>query len=205
MAHQYFEDNRELEHDQKIICFILRGKNYNFITDNGVFSKNTIDFGSYTLIESIDFADLPDGNLLDLGCGYGPMGISLANENPERTVDMSDVNERALDLAKENAKLNNVENVNIFQSDIYENITDKYAAIYTNPPIRAGKIVVSTMISDAKKYLNKSGQLWVVIQKKQGAPSAKKLMDETFGNVEIVKKNKGYYILKSVMNDEETN
>lgn len=197
MANQYFENSADLEHELKDFNFTLRNNNFAFTSDSGVFSRQTVDFGSRVLIEEIDFEEIPDGNILDVGCGYGPIGLSLAKEQSERKVDMTDVNLRAMDLAKKNAKANNVNNTNIFESNIYEKVTEKYALIVSNPPIRAGKDVVSGIISDAKDHLVKDGELWIVIQKKQGAPSAKKLMESTYNNVEVVTRSKGYYILRS--------
>ena len=110
---------------------------------------------------------------------------------------MVDVNLRALDLAKKNASNNQVTNVEIYESDTYKSVTGKYALIVSNPPVRAGKEVVTSILADSKDYLEPNGELWIVLQKKQGAPSAKKLMDQTFGNVEVVTRDKGYYILKS--------
>lgn len=197
MANQYFENSSDLEHELKNFDFTLRGHNLKFTSDSGVFSRQTIDFGSRVLIEAIDFSNIPNGDILDVGCGYGPIGLSLAKDQTTREVTMTDVNLRALDLAKKNAKTNQIDNVDIFESNIYESISDKYALVVSNPPIRAGKEVVSGIIADASKHLLPSGEVWIVIQKKQGAPSAKKLMKETYGNVEVVTREKGYYILKS--------
>ncbi len=110
---------------------------------------------------------------------------------------MVDVNERALELAKENAANNNVENIRIFQSNVYEKVDGQYAAILSNPPIRAGKHIVHEILGKAFDHLVPGGELWIVIQKKQGAPSALKKLEETFAEVEIVEKKKGYYIIKS--------
>jgi len=197
MANQYFENTPDLEHELKKFDFTLRKHNLNFISDSGVFSRQTIDFGSRVLIEAIDFANIPAGNILDVGCGYGPIGLALAKEQTTRQTTMVDVNLRALDLAKQNAKDNNIENVNIFESDVYKNVEGKYALIVSNPPVRAGKNVVTAILAESKDYLEPNGELWIVLQKKQGAPSAKKLMDKTFDNVEVVTRDKGYYILKS--------
>lgn len=198
MAEQYFTHNPTTEHAIKKFDFELRNQEFHFSTDNSVFSKQRVDFGTTVLINSIDYSDLVSGPILDLGCGYGPIGLVLAKQMPKRTVDMVDVNERALELAKRNAQANQISNVNIFSSDVYQNITNNYAAIYTNPPIRAGKKVVNSILAGAYEYLLPNGQLWVVVQKKQGESSCKKLMNQTFGNVEIVERSKGYYILKSV-------
>jgi len=197
MANQYFENTPDLEHELKKFDFTLRNHNLNFISDTGVFSRQTIDYGSRVLIEAIDFQNIPEGNILDVGCGYGPIGMALAKDQQSRKVTMVDVNLRALDLAKQNAKDNNISNVDIFESDVYKNVEEKYALVVSNPPVRAGKEVVTAILEESKKYLLSNGELWIVLQKKQGAPSAKKLMDKTFGNVEVVTRDKGYYILKS--------
>lgn len=197
MANQYFENSEDLEHELKTFDFTLKGHNLKFTSDTGVFSRQTIDYGSRVLIEAVDFSNVPQGNILDVGCGYGPIGLSLAKDQAKRKVDMTDVNLRALDLAKKNAEVNKLTNVNIFESDRYENVTDKYALVVSNPPIRAGKTVVSGIIASAKDHLLDHGEVWIVIQKKQGEPSARKLMKETYGNVEVVTRDKGYYILKS--------
>ena len=192
----YFSVQPDSPHDEQTWSFALRGINMRFITDNGVFSKRTVDYGSRVLINAINNEMFPAGPLLDMGCGYGPIGLSLA-ATTDRQVTMVDVNERALDLAKRNAKLNHINNVNIFASDVYSNIDSKFAGIITNPPIRAGKKVVDQILMQAKDYLLPGGRILAVIQKKQGAPSAKKLLATTFGNVEIIKRDKGYYVLSS--------
>ena len=164
-----------------------------FLTDSGVFSKKMIDYGSQVLLNTVDFEK--GKTLLDLGCGYGPLGISLAKVQGVQAT-MVDINNRAIDLAQKNAEKNGV-TANIFQSNIYEKVTGTFDYIISNPPIRAGKQVVHTIIADSINYLNDGGSLTIVIQKKQGAPSAKAKMEEIFGNVDILKRDKGYYILRS--------
>lgn len=196
---QYFTAQPTVQHQERTFSFNLRGHLLQLTTDNGVFSKQTVDFGTRTLISAIDFTKLPAGNLLDLGCGYGPIGLTLAKEQPQRQIMMADVNERALELARNNAAENRITNVQIQISDIYQKLQQQtYAAIYTNPPIRAGKAVVNAMITQAKNHLILEGQLWLVVQKKQGAPTYKKIMQQTFENVQVIKRDKGYYVLKSV-------
>lgn len=198
MAEQYFTENPTVDHDEHQVNYHLNGINLNLTTDAGVFSKNRVDYGSGVLIEQMLDQDLPGGNILDVGCGYGPIGLFAAKKWPDRQVDMVDVNERAMDLARRNAAANGAGNANIFASDRYQAVTGQYAMIVTNPPIRAGKAIWSSILSEAKEHLLDRGILLVVIQKKQGAPSAKKLMVASFGNCEILTRDKGYYILKSV-------
>ncbi|MEJ1300557.1 class I SAM-dependent methyltransferase [Latilactobacillus sakei] len=198
MTDYYYSKNPEVEHAEKNWTFELRGFNFKFTTDNGVFSKNTVDYGSRALLDAVDLSETPAGPILDMGCGYGPIGMTLAKLAPERQIDMVDVNERALGLAQKNCDLNQIQNVAIFESAEYQNVTAQYGAILTNPPIRAGKTVVQNILKGAYDHLLPDGELDVVIQKKQGAPSAKQLMADTFGNVQIIHKDKGYYILQSI-------
>lgn len=198
MAEQYFTENPTVDHDEHQVNYHLGGINLNLTTDAGVFSKNRVDYGSGVLIEQMLDQDLPGGNILDVGCGYGPIGLFAAKKWPDRQVDMVDVNERAMDLARRNAAANGAGNVNIFASDRYQEVPGQYAMIVTNPPIRAGKAIWSSILAEAKEHLLDGGILLVVIQKKQGAPSAKKLMAASLGNCEILTRDKGYYILKSV-------
>lgn len=176
----------------------LKGNSFRFKTDNGVFSKKEVDFGSRLLIDTFELAKA-DGLILDVGCGYGPIGLSIARAYPDAMVHMVDVNERAIMLAKENASENKVDNVNIYESDRLNGVEEKgFHAILTNPPIRAGKKIVHDIFEQSFQHLAEGGELWVVIQKKQGAPSAMEKMEELFGDAEVVKKSKGYFILKSV-------
>ncbi|MGL4372804.1 MAG: class I SAM-dependent methyltransferase [Turicibacter sp.] len=193
----YYTNNVNARSDEKCFDYVLKGHKIRFTTDVGVFSKSEVDFGSRLLIENFVEPEL-DGNILDVGCGYGPMGLSLAKSYKNRIVHMVDVNNRALELAKKNGMNNGIGNVKIYESSCYEQVQDKFAAIVSNPPIRAGKKIVHTILEDAKKHLVENGELWIVIQKKQGAPSAQEKMEQVFGNCEMVKRDKGYYILKSI-------
>ncbi|NKE07705.1 MULTISPECIES: class I SAM-dependent methyltransferase [Mesobacillus] len=176
----------------------LKGNSFRFKTDSGVFSKKEVDFGSRLLIDTFELTRA-DGLILDVGCGYGPIGLSIARAYPEAMVHMVDVNERAIMLAKENASENKVDNVKIYESDRLNGVEEEgFNAILTNPPIRAGKKIVHDIFEQSFQRLAEGGELWVVIQKKQGAPSAMEKMKELFGDVEVEAKSKGYFILKSV-------
>lgn len=198
MTNHYYSSQPEAESKRKSWTFTLRGNSFHFQSDRGVFSKNEVDFGSRLLIETFTLPD-QKGDLLDVGCGYGPIGISLAKEFKDLTVDMIDVNERAVELAKVNAEANGVKNVRIIASNLFENVdpSKKYAAVLTNPPIRAGKKVVHEIFEKSFESLLPGGELWVVIQKKQGAPSAIAKLDEMFKEVVTVKKDKGYFIIRA--------
>jgi 16S rRNA (guanine1207-N2)-methyltransferase len=200
MTNHYYTEQPDTAHDLEQWSFELKGKKFQFVTDSGVFSRETVDYGSRVLIDAFTWTELPEGKILDVGCGYGPIGLALAYAS-QLPVEMVDINQRAVGLAEGNAKRNHIENVEVHQSNIYEEVKDTYAAIVSNPPIRAGKKVVHEILTGAYPRLKKGGTLTIVIQKKQGAPSAQKKMEETFGNVEIVTKDKGYYILKSIKED----
>lgn len=199
MTNYYFTKNPDVIHDEKEWTFELLNNEFKFTTDNGVFSKKTVDFGSRVLLNAFAQQEIIAGNILDVGCGYGPIGLAIAKDQPERQIDMTDVNELALELAKKNAEINKISNVTIFESAAYDNVTKTdYATIVTNPPIRAGKDVVHDILGGAFNHLKVGGQLFAVLQKKQGAGSAQKKMTDVFGNCEIILKDKGYYILMSV-------
>jgi len=197
-------NNNDLESEPKEIKAVLCGRNFSFVTDNGVFSKKGIDYGSKALIkameETFNNESMNGKRILDVGCGYGPIGIVLGTLYTKLRIDMVDINDRAIELAKINIKLNSISDVSIFKSNLYENVTDKYSIIISNPPIRAGKHIVHAIIENAQEQLNDLGELWIVIQKKQGAPSAKEKIMKIFGNAEVVKRDKGYFIIRGIKN-----
>ncbi|PLR96358.1 class I SAM-dependent methyltransferase [Bacillus sp. T33-2] len=197
MSEHYYSRSPETASDPVYWDFTLRGNKFRFKTDSGVFSKKEVDFGSRLLIDTFE---LPEnhGRILDVGCGYGPIGLSIAKAYPDTFVHMVDVNERALSLAKENAQLNNIQNVHVYESDRLTGVSEKeFMAIVTNPPIRAGKKVVHEIFEQSSHHLLPGGELWVVIQKKQGAPSAIDKLNGLFGQVDVVEKKKGYFIIKA--------
>ncbi|PJZ02249.1 class I SAM-dependent methyltransferase [Bacillus vallismortis] len=198
MSEHYYSDKPSVKSNKQTWSFRLRDKDFMFTSDSGVFSKKEVDFGSRLLIDSFEEPEV-EGGILDVGCGYGPIGLSLANAFKDRTIHMIDVNERAVELSNENAEQNGITNVKIYQSDLFSNVdsAETFASILTNPPIRAGKKVVHAIFEKSAEHLKTSGELWIVIQKKQGAPSAIEKLEELFGEVSVVQKKKGYYIIKA--------
>ena len=190
---QYF-DNEKLPSKMVKTNAVILGKKFTFFTDNGVFSKDGLDFGSRLLLETIPLEEV-GGKVLDMGCGYGVFGITL-NKVLSCSVDMVDVNLRALHLSEINAKENHCSNVRIFESFTYSNVDSKYTTIVTNPPIRAGKKVVYDIVMNAKDHLEVDGKLFVVIRKEQGAKSLIKDLQENGYNVDILEKKGGFFILK---------
>ncbi|MBM7634678.1 class I SAM-dependent methyltransferase [Geomicrobium sediminis] len=197
MSSHYYDKKPTVSSERQTVGVTIKEKEYSFYTDRGVFSKGGVDFGSAFLANAYQ-APAVDGPVLDVGCGYGPLGISIAGDTG-RQVWMTDVNERAVELATENAVRNHVEKqVTIVRGSGYEAIPDEklFASIVTNPPIRAGKEVVHHFFEEAHKRLVDSGELWVVIQKKQGAPSTKKKLEELFKEVVEEGKSKGYSLYR---------
>lgn len=190
---QYFTNNDNIKSERRIIKYNYDSISLSFISDNGVFSKDKIDFGSRLLVDTyLKYnKDKNISNFLDVGCGYGFISILLAHKLNISGVGV-DVNLRALKLARENAKLNNV-SVSFKESNIYENVEGKFDLIITNPPIRAGKQVVLEILLDARYYLSDKGELWFVIRRDGGALSIKKEI-ENYYDVEIKEKSKGFYI-----------
>ncbi len=189
---QYFINNNNLKSEIRVIKYSYGSNCYEFLSDNGVFSKNKIDFGSITLLETYLKNKKNIQNFLDVGCGYGFLSIVLSKELKINNGVGVDVNLRALNLAEQNSKLNKV-SVSFKESNIYENISGVFDLIITNPPIRAGKKVVLDILIKAQEYLNLDGELWVVIRKDQGAKSIIKVLYEIY-QLEIKEKNKGFYV-----------
>jgi 16S rRNA (guanine1207-N2)-methyltransferase len=193
LADHYFSNKPSADHNVRMIRQKLRGFDLQFWTDAGVFSKGGIDFGSSLMIETMD---IPDGaKVLDMGCGYGPIGIAASKLAPQGSVLMVDINERAVELARKNLLVNGIQNAEVRVSDLFSEVYESdFDRILTNPPIRAGKSVVHAIFSGAAQRLSENGQLWVVIQKKQGAPSARKKLEGLFEEVEDRAKDAGYRI-----------
>lgn len=189
MSHYFTND--EVRSKEREIIVNIKENNLKFSVDNGVFSKKRLDFGTRTLLESINLEEIK-GDVLDFGCGYGPIGIYI-KKNCQCNVDMIDINERALNLAKKNAKQNEVD-VNIYKSDIYSNVKKNYDFIITNPPIRVGKKILYRILYDSLKHLKKEGKLIFVINKDQGAKSVFENLNE-IAQTKIINKNKGFYII----------
>ncbi len=199
----YYTKNPNAESHPEYISADLLGHALSFYTDAGVFSKKSVDFGTKVLVESF-VPTSSSGSILDMGCGYGPVGISLGKHFPSVSMTMVDINERAIQLALKNARLNDVSNAKIHPSDLFRNVEGRFDDIVTNPPVRAGKQVVHQIFEDASRYLNNGGHLWVVIQKKQGAPSALEKLKTIYNKVETVTKEKGYYIFRARIIDGES-
>ena len=192
---QYF-DNVDLKSELKKIDIKIFDMVLPFYSDNGVFCKDKLDFGTRLLIENIPWNEVGD-NILDVGCGYGPIGI-IASKITGGKITMCDVNRRALHLAQMNAKENKVD-VSIIESNCYENIEGTFDTIITNPPIRAGKKIVYEILFSASQYLNNNGNLFLVIHKDQGAKSLVKDLEKEY-KVDVLEKNKGYFVIKCKIN-----
>ena len=195
MSHYYVNDNN-LKSEKHIVTYTYKGNVLKYNADNGVFSKDRVDFGTNVLLNALP--DIEDGKgVLDVGCGYGVIGIAVAKSNPKIKVEMVDVNERAINLTKENINLNKANNAKAYISNLYDNVSGTFDYIISNPPIRAGKEIVHGVARNGYEHLNKGGKIYLVIQRKQGAPSLEKCLNEVFGNATVVDKKNGYFILMS--------
>ena len=190
MSH-YFINDKNLVSEIKPFNISINGNNFTFNTDNGVFSKGELDFGTNLLIKNVLKLGIA-GDILDLGCGYGAIGIILAKLT-DSVVTMSDVNKRAIHLTKMNAKKNNV-SVNVIESDGYQNINDEFNYVISNPPIRVGKKKLYELLINSKDYLKKNGELIIVVRKEQGALSLIKDMNNYY-KVDVLDKDKGFLII----------
>ena len=199
-THYYSKEQGNLESKQEQYTFNFKDNTFKFTTDNGVFSKDYIDYGSFAMLKEFKPNDI-NLPILDMGAGYGPIGI-VVNRLYNREVWMCEINERAYNLILKNAKDNKSENIKAFHSDLYEKVPadQLFSSVITNPPIRAGKKVVFDIYDGAYTHLSIGGELWVVIQKKQGAPSSMTHLEEVFGNCTMIDRAKGFHILKSTKN-----
>ncbi len=195
MAH-YFTNDDNLKSEIKKVDTIIKGINYYFYTDNGVFSKGELDFGTELLLKTFEYNYPQEKTLLDIGCGCGPIGIYTSKLG--FAVDMSDVNKRAIHLSKMSLKEQGLI-ANVFESDAYQNINSKYDYIVSNPPIRVGKEKLYEIIMGAKDYLTDNGELWIVVRKQQGAESLTRDMKKVYKSVEVITKKKGFYIIKALI------
>lgn len=191
----YFTNDSNIKSDKKKININYNDKKISIYTDNGVFSKEHFDYGSKLLISNFQ-KEPKKGKVLDLGCGYGIIGI-LLSYNKELEIDMVDINIRAVNLTKENLQLNKITNCNCFESNIYSEVKNKYDYIITNPPIRAGKEVIRKFLFGAEEHLTLNGECWFVMRKDHGVKSMIKELEEKY-NVDIMDKDKGFYIVKIV-------
>ena len=195
MSHYYTTDNN-LSSNIKEVEYTFRGNKLKYLVDNGVFSKDRVDFGTNVLLQNLPIFK-ENSKVLDVGCGYGAIGLPIAKSNKTLLVEMIDVNLRAVELVKENIRINKTFNATVYESNLYENVKGEFDYIISNPPIRAGKKIVFGVVDEGFNHLVDGGEIYVVIQKKQGAPSLKKEMELVYGNAEIIAKESGYFIIKS--------
>ena len=195
MSH-YYTNDETLNHNIQTIEIKVKQTTLKLETDRGVFSKTGLDYGTRVLLENVELSSEPL-KVVDMGCGYGPIGLYIAKTYPNAIVYMTDINLRAIDLAIKNSRMNQLKNVAINQGFLFEHILEEVDIVLTNPPIRAGKQTIFTLYEQAFQKLKTGGLLYVVIQKKQGAPSTLAKLESLFGEVTILDKNKGYWILSA--------
>lgn len=188
----YYTQDPASAHDVRTFSFAFEGRTLSFTTDAGVFSKGHVDPGTLLLARSLP-ADLA-GRALDLGCGWGALSVLTLCRFPQLELVMSDINRRALDLAQQNVQANGMR-AQAVHSDGLQAVEGMFDAVLTNPPIRAGKQVIYAMFADSRARLNPGGRLILVIRKQQGAPSAQKYLSTLFGQVELLARDAGYWIL----------
>ncbi|SDN92357.1 class I SAM-dependent methyltransferase [Alkalicoccus daliensis] len=194
MSDHYYSKKPSSASRRETIHEEVRGIKLAYIVDTGVFSKRGLDFGSRLLLENFTEPEAP-GIILDVGCGWGPLGLTIASLYPERMVHLVDVNERSIELTAENAKHNKIKNTEVYEQDLLDGQKpESLAAVVTNPPIRAGKATVFRLYEQAYEALKSGGELTVVIQKKQGAPSTLQKLEDLGFEVETKAKKKGYFI-----------
>ena len=203
MSH-YFSEKPNVKSNKKNINYSIKEKNFNFITDNGVFSKTKVDFGTDIMLKVIlENTKIKENfDILDIGCGYGVVSTVIKTFYPLVNITLSDVNERALKLSKENLENHFITEYDIVKSSAFDNLYKKFDIIISNPPIRAGKNIIFSIYEGAFDHLKKNGEFYCVIQTKHGAKSTKKKLEEIFSNCETLSINSGYRIFKSIKETE---
>lgn len=195
MSH-YFKNDPKLASDCRIHDIRVKDTTLRFGTDHGVFSKTTLDQGSRFLLERVPI-DKDVETVIDMGCGYGPIGLFIAHWYPDVHVHLYDVNRRALALAEENARMNKITNVSVQESDLFHDVRVRANVIMTNPPIRAGKRVLFELYRGAYENLLPEGMFYCVIRKQQGAPSTLKDIRRRFNNGDVIGRHKGYWLISA--------
>ncbi len=196
MGEQYFTKRPASRRRPAEVRVVVRGLSLALQSDAGVFSRGRLDAGTELLIEALDVG--PGERILDLGCGFGAIGIVAARLSEGVSVVLTDVNERATTLAKANLRANRIENAEVRTGDLYEPVRGMaFDHIVCNPPIRAGRAVVDWIVSEAPDHLLTGGSLWLVARTKLGAESIRGRMARAFGNADVVKRGGGYKVLRS--------
>ncbi len=193
MSEHYFSKTPLSESKPESCAYSYRGHPLTFTSDAGVFSRGEVDFGTDVLLKALPSP--MHGRVLDLGCGWGVVGVCVSKANPDCQVVMSDVNGRALGLARQNLKANGV-HAEVVESDGLQSVPGKFDIILTNPPIRAGKQVIYRLFSESASRLNPGGALYIVIRKQQGAPSAITYLKTLFAKVDTIEKSGGFWVLR---------
>ena len=194
----YFSENPDIKSNRRKIYLNFLDKNFVFTTDNGIFSKNNIDTGTQILLKEVinNFKmDKENFNVLDIGCGYGVVATIIKTFYTKSKIILSDVNNRALKLAKINLEENNIhDDYTIIKSDLFENINDNFDLIISNPPIRAGKKVIFELYRKSYEHLNENGKFFCVIMTKHGAKSTEKELNNIFKSVTCIQISEGYRV-----------
>ena len=200
----YFSEKPSVKSEKRNIKYSINDKIFEFITDNGVFSKSKVDFGTDLMLKEFIkenrngcFMNREEFSVLDIGCGYGVVSVIIKSFYKKAELTLSDINERALELSRENLQRHGIEDFNTIKSSAFDNIDKMFDVILSNPPIRAGKKIIFEIYEKSFDYLNRNGEFYCVIQTKHGAKSTQKKLEEVFGNCDTLTIDGGYRIYRS--------
>ncbi len=193
MSDHYYTESPTSEHDERVVRLTALGNELTFTTDAGVFSRDGLDRGTEALLNALPALS---GRVLDLGCGWGAVGVALGKQYPALDIVMTDINRRAVELSRRNLAQNGVR-AEVVQGDGFASVTGAFDAILTNPPIRAGKAVIYGLFADARAHLKPGGALYIVIRKQQGAPSALKYLRGIYAEAEVIDRSGGFHVIRA--------
>ena len=191
----YYSENPDSDFVKSKINVLLKDDSFSLFSASGLFSKDKLDFATKLLIENCVLPE--NGRVLDLGCGYGVVGISILRKNIDLEVIFSDVNRRGLEITKENLKELDLK-AKVVQSDLFDNLKNDFDVVLSNPPMAAGRKKCFSLIEESFGYLNKGGSLQIVARHNKGGAALEKKMENVFGNIETLAKKGGFRVYRSI-------
>ena len=195
-AEHYFTENPTSPLRLRTIQLLYKGRILKFLTGGGVFATENIDPGTALLVENLVLKG--DERVLDMGCGWGAIGIAAAISVPKGNVVMTDINKRALDLARKNARTAGLSNVEVVPGNLFTRLEGiKFDVIASNPPYRSGRDLILRFLDEAPAHLEMDGRLVMVGKGTQGIIYYQHYLEERWKSVEVLGRKSGYRVIEA--------